>query len=97
MLRRAGRSVNEATSTLEGLSVAKKNELLFQNGVNFNELPLWQRRGAGLIWEEFDRPALNPVSGETVTAKRRRIRRELELPMKESYSEFLRSLFIAEN
>lgn len=94
-LRRAGQNVNEATDALEGLSVANKNELLFQNGINFNELPLWQRRGAGLFWEEFDRPAVNPISGESVLARRRRVRRELELPMKDAYSEFLRNLMAA--
>src|SRR5688572_28017442 len=38
-LRRAGRSVREATAAMEGLSVAAKNELLFAAGVNFNDLP----------------------------------------------------------
>jgi tRNA(His) 5'-end guanylyltransferase len=94
-LRRGGQNVNEATDALEGLSVAAKNELLFQNGINFNELPLWQRRGVGLYWEEYDRPATNPRTGEAVVARRRRIRRELELPMKDAYSKFLRRLLTA--
>ena len=39
MLRKAGRSVAEATGQLSGMSVADKNELLFQNGnaYEFNE------------------------------------------------------------
>jgi tRNA(His) guanylyltransferase len=57
---------------------------------------LWQRRGIGLYSEEYDRPAENPVTGEKVLARRRRIRRDLELPMKDDYSAFLRKL-IAEN
>lgn len=91
-LRKQGKSVAEATSALKGLSVSDKNELLFRQGINFNEVPLWQRRGVGLYWEEFDRPAENPVTGETVLARRRRIRRDLELPMKDEYSAFLRTL-----
>lgn len=95
-LRKQGKGVGEATATLKGMSVASKNELLFGHGINFNDLPLWQRRGVGLYWEEYDRPAENPVTGEKVLARRRRIRRDLELPMKDEYSTFLRNL-IADN
>src|SRR5262249_24958282 len=45
LLRKQGRSVREATAKLKGASAAERNELLFQHGVNFNELPLWQKRG----------------------------------------------------
>jgi tRNA(His) 5'-end guanylyltransferase len=92
LLRKQGKAVSEATAAMSGLSVAQKNELLFQNGVNFNDLPLWQKRGSGLYWEEYERPAENPVTGEKVTARRRRVRRDLELPMKDDYSAFLRKL-----
>jgi len=91
-LRKSGKSVNQATSVLVGLSVANKNELLFQHEINFNDLPLWQKRGVGLYWEEFDKPAENPITGEKVIARRRRIRRELDLPMKGGYSEFVREI-----
>jgi tRNA(His) 5'-end guanylyltransferase len=91
-LRKQGRGVGEATAALKGLSVAGKNELLFQNGINFNDLFLWQRRGSGLYWEECERPGENPVTGEKVVARRRRLYRNLELPMKEEYSAFLREL-----
>jgi tRNA(His) 5'-end guanylyltransferase len=91
-LRNQGHSVADATSKLEGLSIAAKNELLFQNGINFNELPLWQRRGIGLVWETYERAATNPRTGEPTSATRRRIRRILDLPMKDAYSDFLRQL-----
>jgi tRNA(His) 5'-end guanylyltransferase len=90
LLRKQGHGVNEATAVLKGMSVAGKNELLLQNGINFNDLPLWQKRGVGLYWEEFERPGANPITGETVVAQRKRIRRDLELPMKDEYSVFLR-------
>ena len=92
LLRKQGQTVGQATAAMKGLSVAQKNELLFQSGVNFNDLPLWQKRGSGLYWEEYERPAENPVTGEKVTARRRRVRRDLELPMKDDYSAFLRKL-----
>jgi len=92
LLRKQGKSVGDATAALHGMSVPDKNELLFQSGINFNDLPLWQRCGVGLYWEEYDRPAENPVTGERVLARRRRIARDLNLPMKDDYSAFLRKL-----
>jgi len=92
LLRKKGLSVSEATAGMKGLSVAEKNELLFENGVNFNDLPLWQKRGSGLYWEEYERPAENPVTGEKIVARRRRVRRDLELPMRDDYSAFLSKL-----
>lgn len=90
MLRKQGRTVAEATEAIEGLSVSQKNELLFQNRINFNEIPLWQKRGSGLYWETYERAAKNLKTGEDTTARRRRVHRDLELPMKEEYSAYLR-------
>ena len=92
MIRKQGESVGDATAALVGKSVAQKNELLFQNGINFNDLPLWQKRGCGVYWQPFEHPAKNPLTGEEVVARRRRLHRDLSLPMKESYSEFLGTL-----
>ena len=96
LLRKQGQSVKQATGSVEGMSVADKNELLFRNGINFNDLPSWQKRGVGLYWEEYQRQGSNPMTGETVTASRRRIKRDMELPMKDEYSEFIRRLTIGE-
>jgi tRNA(His) guanylyltransferase len=92
MLRKQGQNVHAATNRLEGMTVAAKNELLFQGGVNFNDLPNWQKRGMGLLWEEYDKPAHNPITGEETTARRRRIRRELDLPMREEYAKLIEGL-----
>jgi tRNA(His) 5'-end guanylyltransferase len=66
-LRQDGMSPDEATKKLSGISNAEKNELLFQKGINFNELPNWQKRGVGIYWEEFEKNAMNPKTGESVT------------------------------
>lgn len=47
-LRQSGATVAAATAALVGKGVAAKNELLFQRGINFNDLRAWQRRGTGL-------------------------------------------------
>lgn len=91
LLRKQGQGVAEATAALKGMSVGNKNELLFRHGVNFNELPAWQRRGVGLYWKMVDHAAQNPTTGETATALRRRLYRDLELPMKDAYTTFLQN------
>src|SRR5947199_553833 len=46
LLRNKGQSVAEATAAMQGLSVAEKNERLFQGRVHFHELPPWQKSGS---------------------------------------------------
>ncbi|APW63856.1 hypothetical protein BSF38_05436 [Paludisphaera borealis] len=43
-----------------------------------------------MVAEEFERPGENPVTGERVVARRRRISHDSELPMKDAYSAFIR-------
>lgn len=91
-LRKAGLDERAATQRLLGLSISQKNELLFEQGINFNEIPCWQKRGVGLYWECYDKPARNPTTGEELMARRRRIKRKLDLPMKDNYTRFLQRL-----
>lgn len=91
-LRKAGKSVKDATARLENKSPAFKNELLFQHGINFNDLPQWQRRGIGVYWEQYEKEGYNPIKKESVKALRRRIKVDLELPMKENYGRFIRKI-----
>jgi tRNA(His) guanylyltransferase len=92
LLRRQGADAEAATARLSGLSTAEKNEFLFQHGINFNDLPAWQKRGSGLYWEDFTKPSLNPKSGEMMMAKRRRLHRNLDLPQGDAYSDFVKAL-----
>ncbi|HOQ01535.1 MAG TPA: tRNA(His) guanylyltransferase Thg1 family protein [Acetivibrio clariflavus] len=95
MLRKKGKSAQEATGFLSGMSVAEKNELLFENGINFNDLPNWQKRGIGLYWEVYQKKCIDPRSGNEIIADRRRIKVDYDLPMKEEYSNFI-SKFLSE-
>ena len=90
-LRKDGLNQQQATRHLLGKSVSQKNELLFQYDINFNDLPNWQKRGVGLYWEQYDKAAVNPVTNQQVTAKRRRVRCDFDLPMKDEYSQFVRA------
>ena len=92
LLRKQGSSEKEATERLRGMSSSAKNELLFGQGINFNDLPNWQKRGVGLYWETFDKIGTNPVTGQSVVARRRRIKRDFDLPMKDEYGRFIADL-----
>ncbi len=91
-LRNDGASATQATKRMNKMSVAEKNELLFQCGINFNDAPNWQKRGTGLYWESFSKAGFNPKTGQAVTTERRRVKIDYELPMKDSYGEFVLKL-----
>lgn len=88
-LRREGHEAAVASRMLAGMSTAAKNELLFERGgINFNELPVWQRRGIGLY-----RQAEPPRPGATGASMPERdggdIFIDWDLPMKDAYERFL--------
>ncbi len=91
-LRQDNHNQREASSKIEGLSIAAKNELLFQYGINFNELPNWQKRGIGIYWRETEREGLNPRTNEPVKVMRRELFTEYDLDMREHYSAFIENL-----
>jgi len=90
-LRKDGKAPDDVANELSGVSVADKNELLFTKGINFNDLPNWQKRGIGLYWEQYEKPAVNPKTGVELTATRNRVKIDYDLPMKDQYSSFIRS------
>ena len=89
-----GCSAQEATRRASGLSTSAKNELLFARGINFNNLPTWQKRGTGVVWEQVESEGFNPATGQTVLTTRRQLRVEYELPMKDGLSDFMRRLLV---
>lgn len=91
-LRKAGLGVAEATARLQGATIADKNELLFQHGINYNDLPAWQRRGTGLYWQTYEKIGYDPKHKQEVTAQRRRITVDEDLPMKDAYTAFILKL-----
>jgi tRNA(His) guanylyltransferase len=97
MLRKQGVNARAATKRIERLSISDKNELLFQEGsINFNELPIWQKRGIGLYGEMYEKEGFNPITQENVIATRRRIKVNMELPLKDDYSAFIKDLVMRE-
>ena len=88
-LRQDNFSQSEATSKIEGMSIADKNELLFQYGINFNELPNWQKRGIGIYWKDTKKEGFNPKTNEKILVDRRELFTDFELPMRDEYNQFI--------
>jgi tRNA(His) 5'-end guanylyltransferase len=92
LLRRQGLSDHDATMKLKGVSVADRNELLFQSGINFNEIPAWERRGIAVQWRDVEHEGHNPKTGQAVKSTRREAFVNYELPMKTQFDELVRDI-----
>jgi len=91
-LRKKGEGATAAANLLNRKTVTEKNELLFQHDVNFNDLPNWQKRGVGLYWETYEKEGFNPKLDRKEKTERRRIKADIELPMGDKYSDFIKKL-----
>jgi tRNA(His) guanylyltransferase len=91
-LRKEAKSVAEATAELHGKSFSELNEILFQLGRNFDDLPVWQRRGTGIYHERFDKQGANPLTGQLVKTERRRVKTDESIPLGVEYDDFIRRL-----
>lgn len=96
-LRKDNHTQTEATKKIKGLSIAEKNELLFQYGINFNEVPNWQKRGIGAYWKTLKKQGINPKTKEKVQVERRELFIDYELPMREEYNQFIGNLLNTNN
>lgn len=82
----------EATKILEGKSVAFKNEMLYVKGINYNELPNWQKRGVGIWYQNVEKEGFNLKTGERVKTIRREIVTEFDIPLGEEYKKWISSI-----
>jgi len=89
LLRKQGQTKTQATSQIAHKSVAEKNELLFSLGVNFNDVPDWQKRGIGLYWIEEEKIGFNQRDKVQIVTSRKVIKTNYNLPMKDVYSDFI--------
>lgn len=92
LLRRQGLDDHAATQQLKGVSVADRNEMLFRAGINFNDIPAWQRRGIGILWEKEEHVGIDPRTGAPHTSSRRRAVVRYDLPMKTEFDELVRGI-----
>ncbi|WP_375560790.1 tRNA(His) guanylyltransferase Thg1 family protein [Bernardetia sp. OM2101] len=94
ILRKDGFTAKKATQRLETVSVADKNELLFSYGINFNDLPSWQKRGIGIYWKEYQKRGVNPITKEIKITERKQLFVDMDLEMKDAYSNFIKEFLV---
>jgi tRNA(His) guanylyltransferase len=90
LLRGEGDTQVGATMKVSGLSTAAKHDLLFQRGINFNDLPAWQKRGFGVYWRMAEKTGFNPLTQAATQMQRRELFTDFELPVREAYTQFVR-------
>lgn len=91
-LRGEGLDAQAAAARLSGLASEEKRRLLAERGVDYETLPAWQKRGVGVVWHEYDKPGVNPVTGAASTARRRRLAAIMDLPSGEEYGRWIKSI-----
>ncbi|MFZ4626398.1 MAG: hypothetical protein ACOYNF_19465, partial [Rhodoferax sp.] len=92
LLRRQGEDAQQASSTLLRTSQSDKHNLLFANGINFDALPAWQKRGFGVYWADLEKSGRNLKTGEPTITQRRVLQLDFELPMGDTYACALQGL-----
>ena len=97
-LRKEGQGVGRGDEDAGGHDRAPtRTSCCSSAGINFNDVPAWQRRGTGLYWQSYEKPGTNPKTGETVTALRRRIHVDEELPVGDAYAAFVQAIVAADD
>ena len=91
-LREKGLSARKATSMLSGKGIAYKNEILFKNGINYNDLPLWQKRGVGFYYMEVSHRGYNPKEDKVELTTRKRLYTNVDLPYGEEYRKLIQRI-----
>lgn len=80
-----GETAQSATDTLSGKGQQFKHDLLHGVGINFNEIPVWQKRGVGFSWKDVVSQGQNPKTGELVATTRRKLIQHDDLPVGEAF------------
>ena len=91
-LRMDGLTAAAAQKRMAGISNGEKNELLFVRGINYNDLPLWQKRGVGVYFKDEERKGFNPKTKEETVCVRRVLHLEEDLPIGEEYSRMIKEI-----
>ena len=95
MLRKKEIDKKEATKFIENKSVAEKNELLFSNGINFNDIPNWQKRGVGLYRRKEEKTGFDSKDNTEVKVQRNAIEIDYDLPMRDEYNAFIEKMLLS--
>jgi tRNA(His) 5'-end guanylyltransferase len=78
-LREKGYNAADAQSLIKGKSIEDKKKLLLQYGIDYDTLPVWQRKGVNVTWQEVEKEGWNPQTQTSTVTTRRELRHDLKL------------------
>ena len=86
-------TASQATKVMSGMSVQTKHDMLHNTyGINFNDIPTWQKNGVGVYNNVYMKDGENPLTGEITQVERRELVPHYDLPRGDEYGEFIRGL-----
>ena len=74
-----------ARATLEGQDLAAQHDLLLKHGIDFDEVPAWQRRGVALYHAAREKEGYNPLTHAHRKTLRRIVKQDFDLPAHGAY------------
>lgn len=84
----------EATMYLEKLPSNLKHDLLMENGINYNNIINWHKRGSGFYFKQTKVNGFNPITKENIITTRRKIFEDKNLPFGEEYSNLIKKIIM---
>ena len=96
-LKEEGLSGRKALTILEKLNMTEKNEFILKKGIDFESIPLWEKRGVGIYWEKYMEEVFNPKKNRSFGTLCKRLKIVYELPVENDYTVFIQSLFKQNN
>ena len=88
-LRKEGKTASQAARILNKQGFKFKIDLLEERGINFDEVPKWQRFGVGVYFRDIEREGFNPIKNEKVITQRRELFADYDLPYGDEYRKFV--------
>ena len=76
-LREDGFNAVDAQGHIKGKSIEEKKGLLRQYNIEYDTLPLWQRKGIHVRWVEVEKEGWNPILNISVTTTRKELQADL--------------------
>ncbi|WFN33765.1 tRNA 5'-guanylyltransferase [Methanogenium sp. S4BF] len=76
-----GMTATQAARALRGMKGPAMHEMMFERGINLAKTPAWERRGIACYLTEVTKEGYNPITDEKVTATRRVVVPDDDLPL----------------
>jgi tRNA(His) 5'-end guanylyltransferase len=88
-LRKEGKTASQASRVLDKKGFKVQNKILSELGIEFDEVPNWQRYGTGIYYRNIVREGFNPIKNEKVLAKRRELFVDYDIPYGDEYRKYV--------